>query len=71
MGPYRDRGVQMAHVEIYTSNKGATLSPTVAAWGLPSEPWLYTIDPGGTTVGRLDGAIATNEVKAALDHLVG
>jgi hypothetical protein len=70
MGPYRDGGVQMAHVEIYTSNKGATRAPTVAAWGLPSEPWLYTIDANGVIRDRLDGAIATNEVKAALDRLV-
>jgi len=69
MGPYRDR-VSMVHVEIYSSNKGATLSPTVTAWGLPGEPFLYAIDGAGTIIERLDGAIATNETKAALDRLV-
>ncbi len=70
MQPYRDKGVQMVHVEIYTSNKGATLAPTVQAWGLPSEPWLFAIDGNGVIRERLDGAIATNETTAALDRLV-
>jgi len=70
MGPYRAKGVQMVHVEIYDSNKGATQSPTVAAWNLPSEPWLFTIDGAGTIKERLDGAMATNEIQAALDRLV-
>lgn len=70
MGPYQQRGVRMVHVEIYESNRGATLSPTVEAWGLPSEPWLYTVDATGTIRSRLDGAFSTNEVTAALDALV-
>ncbi|MEI8000838.1 MAG: thioredoxin family protein [Actinomycetes bacterium] len=69
MGKYQDR-VSFVHVDIYTSNKGATLSPTVQAWGLPSEPWIYTIDGDGTIVGRLDGAISKPEITALLDHLV-
>lgn len=70
MAPYQQRGVAMVHVEIYASTRGATVAPTVEAWGLPSEPWLYTIDASGTIQGRLDGAMATNEVTAALDRLV-
>ena len=70
MAPYQQKGVAMVHVEIYASTRGATVSPTVAAWGLPSEPWFYTIDAAGTIKGRLDGAMATNEVTAALDSLV-
>ncbi|MFA5882642.1 MAG: hypothetical protein WDA60_02205 [Acidimicrobiia bacterium] len=70
MGPYRDRGVQMVHVEIWDSTKGATPSPTVTAWNLPSEPWLFTIGADGVIRERLDGAMATNEIQAALDRLV-
>ncbi len=69
MAPYRDK-VTFVHVEIYESNRGATLAPTVAAWNLPSEPWFYTIDGNGIIQSRLDGAFATNEIKAALDRLV-
>jgi hypothetical protein len=69
MAPYQQQGVTMVHVEIYASTRGATLAPTVEAWGLPSEPWLYTIDATGVIRDRLDGAFATNEVTAALDRL--
>jgi hypothetical protein len=71
MAPYRDR-VAFVHVEIYQADRGpnvATRAPTVAAWHLPSEPWFYTIDGNGIIQARLDGAIATNETKAALDRL--
>jgi hypothetical protein len=69
-GPYEQRGVRFVHVEIYESNRGATVAPTVEAWGLPSEPWLFTVDGAGIIQERLDGAFATNEVTAALDRLV-
>jgi hypothetical protein len=69
-GPFADK-VTFVHVEIYRSNKGATLAPTVEAWGLPSEPWLYTIDGAGTIVGRLDGAFGGDEMRARLEALTG
>lgn len=69
MDPYRDE-VAFVHVEIYESNRGATRAPTVAAWDLPSEPWLFTIGGDGVIEARLDGAFATNEMQAALDRLV-
>jgi hypothetical protein len=69
MAPYAAKGVQFAHVEIYASNRGATLSPTVEAWGIETEPWLFTIDGAGIIKERLDGAMATNEVTAALDRI--
>jgi hypothetical protein len=68
MAAYRDK-MAMVHVEIYTSNRGATQAPTVKAWGLPSEPWLYAIDGNGVIKTRLDGAFAAAEIKAALDQL--
>jgi hypothetical protein len=69
-GPYEDR-VTFVHVEIYRSSTGAELAPTVEAWGLESEPWLYTVDGAGSIVGRLDGAFGGDEMTAQLDALVG
>lgn len=63
--------VTFVHVEIYRSNKGADLSPTVEAWKLPSEPWFYTIDGAGTIVGRLDGAFGGDEMRSQLEALTG
>ena len=65
---YADR-VTFVHVEIYRSNKGATVAPTVAAWNLPGEPWLFTIDGRGTVRGRLDGAFGRDEIRQELDAL--
>lgn len=69
MPGYRDR-VTFVHVEIYRSNRGVALSPTVEAWGLPSEPWLYGIDGTGTITGRLDGAFGGDEMTDLIDTLV-
>ena len=66
---YADK-ITMVHIEIYTSNRGATQAPTVAAWNLPGEPFFFAIDGSGVIKTRLDGAIARSEIKAALDGLV-
>jgi hypothetical protein len=44
-------------------------SPTVTAWGIPSEPWLFGVDPSGAITARLDGAFGQDEMKKLLDHL--
>ncbi len=58
------------HIEIYKKATGAALVPTVEAWHLPSEPWLFGISPDGTVQSRIDGAFGGNEMKALLDALV-
>ena len=50
MAPYQDR-VQIVHVEIYKDQTSDALVPTVDAWALPGEPWLFGIDGAGTVVG--------------------
>jgi hypothetical protein len=67
-GRYPD--TTFVHVEIYRNNKTVELTPTVSAWGLASEPWLYTIDGAGTIVGRIDGAFGKGEIVQQLDALV-
>ena len=68
-GTYQDR-VDIVHVEIYRANTGTALVPTVDTWGLPSEPWLYGVDPAGLIVARLDGAFGGDEITRVLDRLV-
>jgi hypothetical protein len=68
-GAYQDR-IAFVHVEIYRSNKGTDVAPTVAAWNLPGEPWLFTIDGKGVVKDRLDGAFGRDEMKQALDALL-
>jgi len=62
--------IHLVHVEIYRSNRGADLAPTVEGWGLPSEPWLYTLDGAGTIRGRLDGAFAQAEIRQQLEAVL-
>jgi hypothetical protein len=61
--------VDFVHVEIYENNQSATTAPTVQAWGLKTEPWLFTIDGAGTVQGRLDGAFDRSEMRQLLDQL--
>jgi hypothetical protein len=65
---FRDR-VAFAHVEIYRAETGVALVPTVEAWGLPSEPWLFGIDAAGVIVDRLDGAFGADEIGAVLEAI--
>jgi hypothetical protein len=67
---FSDR-VDIVHCDIYLNNRTDEVSPTVAAWSLPSEPWLFGIDPSGRITHRLDGAMAQDEILAVLTSLAG
>jgi hypothetical protein len=58
------------HIEIYQKSTGTALVPTVEAWRLPSEPWLFGVSGGGIVQSRIDGAFGGTEMKALLDALV-
>lgn len=62
---FQDR-VDFAHVEIYRDSVSEDLSPTVEAWGLVTEPWLFTLDGTGRILKRLDGAFDRGEIREAL-----
>ena len=65
---YRDR-VTFVHVEIYRSLTGTDLVPTVEAWGLQTEPWLFGVDAAGNVVARLDGAFGHDEQQELLQRV--
>ena len=66
---YKDR-ITFVHVEIYTNLSGNETTPTVQAWGIQTEPWLFGVDATGTVVSRLDGAFGHDEQQQLLQHLV-
>jgi hypothetical protein len=66
---YQDR-ITFVHVDIWKSLRGTVQSPTVLAWKLPSEPWLFTVDGAGTIVTRIDTAFGKDEMQLALDDLL-
>ena len=45
------------------------LSDAMAAWHLPSEPWLFLIDAGGTIVARYEGGITEDELGPVIAKL--
>jgi hypothetical protein len=61
--------IDFVHVEIYKNNETTDVIPTVAAWGLGGEPWLFGIDGKGIVTARLDGAFDGTEMQALLDDL--
>jgi hypothetical protein len=66
---YSDR-IDFVHVEIYKNNQTTDVIPTVRAWRLGGEPWLFGIDTRGLVTARLDGAFDQTEMRALLDGLV-
>jgi hypothetical protein len=61
--------VELVHVEIYPDATSPDVVDAVAAWGLPSEPWLFGIDAAGTVTSRLDGAFDASEMRELLSSL--
>jgi hypothetical protein len=49
--------------------RNAGLSDAMAAWNLPSEPWLFLIDAKQTIVARYEGGITEDELGPALARL--
>jgi hypothetical protein len=66
----RQRGfddVTFIHCEIF-SDAGETLGDPVISWSLPTEPWMFVIDAGGTIVRRADGPllVVADEVRTLI-----
>jgi hypothetical protein len=69
IGAYGDRIVPV-HIEIYQAPTGTALVPTLEAWQIETEPWLFGVDAAGTIQSRIDGAFGGTEMKTLLDALV-
>jgi hypothetical protein len=63
---YGDRA-EFIHQEIYRDNEiDKGFRPQVAAWQLPSEPWVFAIDRSGRVAARLEGAFSVAELEDAV-----
>jgi hypothetical protein len=64
---YGDR-VAFIHNEVYVDNDPAKgLRPQMRAFGLRTEPWLFTIGRDGRIAARLEGAFGIDEVREAIE----
>ena len=57
------------HVEIYKDPRNQLVADAVTRWNLPSEPWTFLVDAGGTIVDRYEGIVTVAELEAALTQL--
>ena len=63
---YGDRA-EFIHMEIFKNNDVAQgYRPQVAAFRLPSEPWVFTIDKSGKVAARMEGAFSAAELERAI-----
>lgn len=65
--------VNFLHVEVYGgfnepgfAPDADHLVPSVVAFGLPSEPWVFVMDERGVVTGRFDGVLGAGEVESLL-----
>ena len=64
---YGDR-LAFIHNEVYVGNDYAQgLRPQLKAYGLTTEPWLFTIDRRGRVAARLQGAFGVDEFRGAIE----
>ena len=68
--PYDER-LNVVHVEIYENGQFGNVVPTVAEWGLLSEPWVFLVGPDGRIADKFEGGITTDEFGPALARLMG
>jgi hypothetical protein len=55
------------HMEIYNGNEVAKgFRPQLAAFHLPTEPWVFVIDRHGKIAARIEGAFSVDELRDAV-----
>lgn len=64
---YGDR-VEFIHQEVYANNDvGRGLRAPLRAFGLQTEPWLFTVDRQGRVAARLEGSFGVEEFRRAVE----
>ena len=66
---YRDR-VEFIHIEVWQDFQLQKQRPTVAEWGLPTEPYTFLIAPDGRIAGKIEAVFSDEELTRGLDQLV-
>ena len=75
----RSGQINFLHVEVYDNppeirESGisvAKLSPILAEWGLPTEPWTFVIDADGIVRAKYEGYVSSEELEEALGSALG
>ena len=63
---YGDK-MDFIHQEVYVDNNPSKgVRPPLQRFGLPSEPWLFTVKKDGTIAARLEGSIGIRAFEGAI-----
>ena len=71
--------INVIHVEVYDNPpeirdagiEAARLTPVMAEWGLPSEPWTFVVDADGIVRAKYEGFVGADELRSAIDEMLG
>ena len=67
--------VNFVHVEVYTDLQSPDFEPTAEFlapalgpqfWNLPTEPWVFVVDPEGFVTARFEGTATTEDLHTSL-----
>ena len=75
----RSGQINVLHVEVYDNppeirENGisvARLSPILAEWGLPTEPWTFVVDADGIVRAKYEGFVSSEELEEAIGSTLG
>jgi hypothetical protein len=68
---YGDR-MEFIHQEVYVDNEVSKgYRAPLAAFGLRTEPWLFTVDAEGRVAARLEGSFGIDEFRDAVEAALG
>ena len=71
--------INIIHVEVYDNPpeirdagiEAGRLTPVMAEWGLPSEPWTFVVDGDGIVRAKYEGFVGADEMRSAIDDTLG
>ena len=74
---YTDR-MNFIHVEVYDNPaeireqgiSAARTAPTLAEWGLPSEPWTFIVDSAGIVHAKYEGFVDSDELEITIAEVL-
>jgi hypothetical protein len=62
--------VVFTHQEIWQDAAAQAFFPTVAEWGLQTEPWIFVVDGQGIVRAKFEGLPTAQEIEAALKQIL-
>jgi len=62
--------VVFTHQEIWQDAAAREFFPTVAEWGLQTEPWIFVVDGKGIVRAKFEGLTTAREIEAALQQVL-